>query len=573
MSDFKKEKNSYQKPTASVFTGMDTRGLYGSLGSAACMKNMRISGTGELVKRGGYSLYCTFDRPVRNAWYGRVGNSADALYAVCGGKVERFSAGAVTTIGNVSENSRRPAMFIFSGHLYITDGIALWEYDGVDFHEVSPYVPLIRFENTDGTTRYEQRNMLTNAAHAKFTPSESNIYYIEGDIASVQEVYYQDRRLSASEYSYGTASGGCAVTVTAETNPTRTNSLDIYFTYVDKGYKRTVSSCRSAMSDGLINDSKVFLFGGNDGNRIYYSGTVNSNPSMSYFPIDNYIDIGDGRWNINSVLRQYDHLMIFTDRETWCAYPENLPDSSSGLIKYSYQTHSLNSTIGGAGFEHARQIENQPMSVMHSGVYKWNSRNDSSGQQIADYISAPIENELDFAFLCGSVTFDCRKYGEFWVAFGDTVYAYNYRLGVWYCYDNIEADMFLDIGGDAAFCTQNEVFVFADGCDTDDGDEISAEFEGRWFDFESPELFKKAFRFFASGSGGIAQITIETDRGNTVTFPVNFTSSDSRDVPKTVRKRLDLSKFGCLKVLINSISGGVKISQISLGYSQRGEIE
>lgn len=474
MAKFKK--GTYSEITVGAFSGLDCRTVKeGSVCDASYMRNFRITGDGALEKRPGYKKLLSdleyeswYLGPVRDRELFVYKNDT-VLYALdpmTGEAVDSYDAGVYDDVG----------FFLFGGYLYAFGGDCLVKFDGDAFSEPDIYVPTVAVTAlpTGGGTVHESLNLLSEFAKISYSPDgESTVYTLPEFASEVIAVTENGTTVDSGEYSYSADSN----TVTFASPPAGgvPDSLVITFMLAD-GYvfnRKRFGKCFCVYGGDF--DSRVFIYG--VGNRIYYTDVTDTGPDVTYVPAENFITVGDGTYDVTALLRHYDRLLVFTERETWFVSPSSV--DYDGYSKPTFPVYPLNGKLGSENGAVAL-ANNYPVTLTLGGLYRF-SATTIRDERAVECISDKIEGLLDREFTENALLFDLEEKKELWCANGGTVYVYNYALDAFYCYDGIEAEGFAALGGEAAFVNGGAVYVFDPDVYTDDGNGYAAVWESRFF--------------------------------------------------------------------------------------------
>ena len=466
------EKKKNGSAVINQFGGVDRTSRYDAPITAQRIENFRILNDGSLEKRCGYRHLCHLGAPVR-ALYSCHINQEFILFALIGCYVYKISAeGSISSkIGQVGTAEGNACFFFFRERLYLLDGEKIYEYREEGFSTVLGYVPLIA--NGWKTSRvgeiYEPRNLLNRHGRATYNIDTSSIYLaLDAPIESVEAVYINAARMP--EQMYKIDEYFTAIDV-YELKPG--DRVDVYFTYkegFDELLRRLCSSTSSALFGG-IGRNRIFLCGCNESGTVFSSKNVSALDVIAaqkhypesgelYFPVGYEFEAGDGMAEVQTMLRFYDRLVIFTEADVWMVTPD---DEGSDFAS----TTSVNARIGCPSPKGAALSENAPVSVGCRSVFTWRSGGD--GRLDAENISAPIDGELDEEFLSGCVIYYDVSKNELWLynSRRSVIWIYNTVRGAWYSFTGICADHIFDLNGSVAFVRDGELYVFDKDCGAD----------------------------------------------------------------------------------------------------------
>jgi len=468
------------------------------LGEASTCMNWVVTDANKLKKAIGYMpLFPSLGAGViQGQWLGNVAGTRVHLFAH-GGNIYKRVANTNTIIGTLTD--AKTSFFFFQGKVYILNGHEYKSWDGATFSDVVGYRPLIVIgtppgggvgsTDGDGMGRlFEEINNLTGAKHQTFSPNTTLTAYqlAETNIDSVDFVEILGvAKKSGTDYTVNLVTG--IVTFTTAPTTGTPDIVDIGWTK-GAGDRASVFKNTFAMLYGGGNDSRVLMWGNPDEkNRFCYSALSDGVLSAEYFPADNFSDVGSDQHAITDITRQYDRLIIYTDKGSyWATY--DTTTLVDGSVVVNFPVYELNSVKGNVAPGQVQLINNDPFTIQE-GVYQWTSTN-VRDERNATYMSKRVQPSLDGADLAKAITFDYEKNGEYWLVVGSTAWIYNYRVDVWYQRSNVAASNFIEIDGSLYFGTEGTIMKFDPAYLTDNGTAISAVWEMGFFDFGAEYLNK-----------------------------------------------------------------------------------
>ena len=468
------------------FGGVNKASGHGDIHSASLIKNFRILNDGTLEKRQGFRFVTDLGGNVR-ALYGNRINGSFCLFVLIESNVYTIDRwGTLTHLGNVETSEGNACFFFFREMLYLLDGEAVYEYADNAFRKTVGYVPLVakNWQNDVIGDPHEPRNILNPHARATYIVSDKpSIYLCTGaPIRSVEAVYVNHGTLDPSKYSFNNTFN------TVNVQGLQAGDLvEVYFTYENDHnelVRRLCSSTSTALFGG-IGSNRLFVCGGNRTGTVFSTKSIsNADLQLSrlhyptstelYFPEGYEFDAGDGINAVQAVVRQYGHILIFTESDVWMITPDE--DGS----EFATAT-GVNGRIGCPVEGGALLSDNDPISIGDHSVYSWETG--SQSKCIATSISSPIASELsdDLLRSCG-IHYDVTR-NELWLYNSSLTYVwiYNTVAKAWYRFDGICADRIFDLDGSVAFIKNSRLYVFDESCysDTDEYDycyDISAEY-------------------------------------------------------------------------------------------------
>jgi hypothetical protein len=399
------------------------------LGEAADMKNFRITKDYKLEKMYGYEELYKPNARVRANWVGKLGNTEMNIY-VANGKV--YKGGTTPTqLGTLTD--AETSIFEFDKNLYFLNGSAMYRYDGTTFQEISVdsgdynprvYVPIVKISCTPAGVGedYEQINLLTGYRKVWFSGDGTSTTFNlpeSGILVHSNHVWVNGTSTSAFTYS---STGS----VTFTTAPSAgTNNVVIQYYKSGTSTAPQITKNKYAQKYGLANDTRVFLYGNSDAkNRIYFSDLGNGVPDPTYYPANNFIDVGSSNYEITDISRQYDRLIISKEAETYyCSY-EPIIDSLGNTI-VTFPTYPLNTSHGMVAKGKGQVLDNYVTTIDASGIIQWLSTN-TKDERNASVISERINEWLQGVDLSKAVTLDYQEEKEYWIGIDKEIMIYNY---------------------------------------------------------------------------------------------------------------------------------------------------
>ena len=423
-------------------------------GESGNMTNFVITDDNKLRKCNGYAKVYDFTKQVTGLYeYITGGNtyllivSNGNLYKISQTNLDddsTWSSLTPTLIGSVGNYDT--TFFSFDGKVYILNGHKYYSYDGTTLAEVEGYTPLV-FVNappSGGGTDYDSINILSPKKHMTFNADGTSSTYqlAQKDITSVDKVIVNGTELANTAYSVNTTNG----TVSFTNIPTAgTDNVDIYWSKTD-GNRELIEGMRAGIVYGGDVDTKVFLYGhASTPNRIRYSATAGGVPSAEYFPAVNQVDIGVKNFAVTDLTRQYDRLIVTTNKPDAYQIGIDLIDVN-GYSTPSVVTLPLNEVHGNIAFAQGQLINNDPVTIEKGQIIRWKSTSVRDERNM-EVISDKIKDDLVELDLTGAKTCDFQDRNQLWVAVGQKIYIYNYfnktysRLSI-----PVDTDLFQVVG-------------------------------------------------------------------------------------------------------------------------------
>lgn len=389
-----------------------------------------------------------------------------------------------------------------------------------------------------------------------FTKTLTASVTVTGTQTKVPRFVYQ-KELTATVTVTGTQTKVALITYTKELTASVTVTGTQTKVYNEVTDAINVTAMRQSELYGGQNDTRVFMFGKD--NKLIYSELADGLPTAEYFPESNSILVSSDNYDITGLTKQYDRLIIHKENEAHYANYEI--SSTLGTI---FSTFPLNDTIGNRAFGETRLILNNPFTV-HDGVYQYSGTN-VRDERNAILMSERVQLGLDTLDLTQAITFDFEKNFEYFIAVGNIVYVYNYKIDAWYKYELTDTPTaFIEIEGEAYFGTSTGQIMKFDADEfTDNSTIFTAEWETGFMNFGANWIRK----FLTYGwitlkpeSRSSVEINWETDQGTSPTpyileyLNMDFGNVDFGDFsfstnfsPRPFREKFKAKKFAQLKM-------------------------
>ena len=514
----------YARPGKTVvsvggFNGIDVTSPGDSLCPAYYMKNFRVTERRELKKRPGYRKLLS-------------GISADSVYAANVAGVDRliYKSGTVLHATDVlsgadvnldTHSGASVSYFSFGGKVYVYGFGFNYAFDGEAFKKIEPYIPTVAVTcaPSGGGTVHESLNVLSPYARISYSPDgQSTVYKLPSYAYDVTGVkidgeetggYYFDRRTKTLVFDEPPAGG---VPDSLEVTFRLSDGMILGMPYIGDRY----------CVYGGDRDTRVFAYG--VGGTLRYSDVTDKGPDPTYFPADNFIEVGDGSEEVTALVRHYDRLIVFTERQTWFLSAKEI--TYSGETKISYPCSPLNSVVGCAGGA-AAYIDNRPVTLSRDGIYVF-GQSTVRDERLAKRISDRVTPYIPYSFLCRAKAYDNEYDRELWLYADSRVVIYNYGIDAFYIYENVPADLVFGAGGRVAFLSGTDVFVF-DG-EYDDGKPVEAVWESCPAVLDRTVRHRRVRRVsavFTSETGSVLGVTVTPNRGAAKTLRFTGAPSDT----------------------------------------------
>ena len=571
----------YVKSTADViytdsFHGLDVSGEEKkSFSSPVYMKNFRITEKRTLEKRCGYKV--TAERLDSDSrWAGCVGGEYVFVYKK-GASVYAVSVGDGRLIDSCAAGHAGAGYVLFGGKLYVIGADTFLSFDGSSFRTEEPYIPTVAITAAPngGGQLHESLNLLCGKAKISYSPTGTDTVYTLPDIAAGVVSVEKNGQAVSGGYVYSAQNK----TVTFSAAPEEgVDSLVITFTIAE-----------GTVPDGEKPGPGFYVYGGNSDTRVFsygkdnilrYSDVTAKGADVSYFPADNFVTVGDGTYRVTALVRHFDRLVAFTERETW--YISCSSVNYEGYAKPSFPVYPLNSSVGciggGAAF-----TDNFPVTLSRDGIYRF-GRTSIRDERNANRISDRVAPYLTPGFLSKAAVFDNEADKEMWCACGGTVLIYNYGIDEFYVYDGINADLMFEYNGSVGFYDGERICVFDRSLTEDDGKPFPAIYESGFVFFGKTKKKRRLKRVCVTllpDNPSSVILTAIPNRGGARSYGLHgefrrvrfsFDGLDFSDLtfecekrPDPVELRTDMSSFEALKIRIeNSRSERASVSGVVL---------
>lgn len=566
-------------------------------GESGNMDNFVITNDYKLKKADGYKTVYNFGTSIKGLYEYKTGTETYLIIATNGKlyQIEKSNLDDDSTwesltpiwIGSIADSDT--TFFLFDGKLYILNGSEYKCYNGTSLQTVEGYVPLVFIGSSPngGGTEYDPINILTGKKHQQFNgDGTSTVYQLaQKNISLVDKVIVNGEELARLRYSVDTAAG----TVTFTNAPSTGNdNVDIYWEK-DDGNRNLITSMRAGIVFGGDVDTKVFLYGSDlEPNRVRYSATAGGVPSAEYFPATNLADIGVSNFSVTDCTRQYDRLIVTTNKPEAYYMTIDLIDVN-GYSTPSVQTFPLNEVHGNIAFAQGQVLNNDPVTIEQGQIIRWKSTNVRDERNMT-IISEKIKDDLVTHDLKTAKTCDFQDKNQYWLCIGNKIYIYNYANDT---YSRlilpIDAKEFCVIGSNMYMATNDGKLVkWDEGYQDYDGEPIEAHWEMNFSNFGASYLRKTLRKIWvtmqpqANSSATIGYITNKGQSPITKTITYSFSTLENVDFadwsfkvsynPQPFRLKLKAKKWTNLKLTIdNNNSSDCTILELALKMESSGE--
>lgn len=551
------------------------------LGESPKMVNFKISRDYKLEKMYGYINKYEKTSKIRAMWFGLL-DTTEVFVFVCGGKVYNED----TELGSLTDDITR--IFEFNKKLYFINGHEYKEWDGTIFKDVEGYIPLVKVATTPNGvgTDYEPINVLTGKKRQTFSPdgTEKTFVLVENNLTSIDSVKVDGVETTVTK---DLAKG----TITFSTAPTQgVDTIEVQWTK-GTGQRELVYKNHYFQTYGLADDTRVFLYGNADAkNRIYFSDLGNGIPDVTYFPGNNFIDIGSSNTAVTDIQRQYDRIIINKEDSTYYSTYEQITDNTEENI-IAFPVYPLNKSHGAKPYNQGQVLDNY-VTTVDTSIVQW-TNTESKDERNAQIISQKVQTWLNEKDLSRAVTLDYQEEKEYWLAIDNEILIYNYENG---CYSlaqlPVKITTFLSYKGIIYAGTENgKIIEFSKNATAYAGETIKAEWQSGYYDFGVEEQrktmrvlwitlkpwFKTSLdiNYISDRDSGNEAKTIEK---RSISYAhwnyARFTYNTQRSV-KPFRVKLKAKKFAFLKLILkNEVSDEkVTVNSVAIKKIYGGEVK
>lgn len=462
------------------------------LGEASLIKNFRITKDYKLEKMYGYVEEYETNARVRANWIGKLGNTEMNIY-VAGGKV--YKGGTTPTeLGSLTD--AETTIFEFNQKLYFINGTDFKSYDGTTFGSVSGYIPTIKIACTPAGVGddYEPINLLSEYRKVSFSADGTSTTFQlpEKDITLYTGNVWINGEVVTEGVQYNSTNG----TVTITPAPTQgTDNVVVQYkkNSVAASVAQNITKNKYIQTYGLADDTRIFVYGNpNAKNRIYFSDLGSGVPNPTYFPANNFIDVGSSNTAVTDISRQYDRLIISKENETYYMTYDTITDSTGATI-ITFPTSPLNKSHGMLAKAQGQVLDNYVTTIDNSGIVQW-LNTQSKDERNATVVSDRVKEWLLERDITKAITLDYQEEKEYWLAIDKDVLVYNYANSTFYTLELPDYVRTLTTyEGNIYMGTDTGVMKWQKTTTTYNTETISAEWQGGFYDFER-EYKRKTMR-------------------------------------------------------------------------------
>ena len=520
------------------FKGLDLTSPIGS-GRLSQLKNFRLLFDGSAIKREGFGLIASLDGEIRGAT-AYVDGGEDIILAVSGSSLYRVNTeGEISSAELLSTAEGNVDFFELRGELYLTDGVQIYRYTGgasalpcspqpalygKDWEANSNIVGVVNSPFNLLTPRiridyicdYEELNTLAVGIPIKSVDGVIINQAIK-DIKKLGMSISSDKKRATFDSIYCGKGARITMYVTVDSSE-----------YIDPSFN---GFNRAAVFD-CFDKSRVFLYGGGDGDVFRVSGVVSDEElalarsvygevDPLYFPKGEDCRFG-GMNAISGFCRVGYRMLVFSKHRTWIT--SDLCDSE-GTSRRGVALELVSHTLG-CSSDKAFCVadELKPITVSRGGIFKWSFDNEFEEDAVVTRLSDNISEYLDDGFLKNAAVCYQRDGDEIWFANraseNGEVLVYDLRRGLWWLYDGIRVDRFIEWGAGAAFVSGSSLFLFDKARYTDrtaEGDrEIEGVIESAGFEMSAPRQKKQICSISVTGCFDGGKVALDIDDGKSL---------------------------------------------------------
>ena len=480
------------------------------------MLNMQLDDRGALDKRTGYDKVfgTSLGSGAINGLFEFIKADGTKKYLLAHGTTlyEWFKDGTAPTSLYTPITNAKMRFFVFNDKCYMLNGAEFLVYDGttVTTVESNAYIPTLTIGRppVGGGTAFEEINLLTPGFKDSFDGDNSSVNYQLSfdnlDATTITATVDGADKTEDTDFTVNRTTG--LVTFTTAP-PIGTNNVIIKAYKTIAGNANIIKKCNIFTIFGGTNDTRVFVSGNPDyPNYLRHSGLFDP----TYWPENSFSKVGSDSSSIKGFSKQYDTCIIFKQPNPFDVLIWNMKfELVDG--KASFPITPLNSAIGCSATDSIQLIENTPFFLDKiKGVYALTNtsvRNERNVHHISDKIDRDYEvvaGLLNENNLEDFTSFDYKNKYILCNPNNGICYVYDYRYAVWYKWDNIYANCFIEIDNTLYFGDSRNglLFKFKTINDSkpynDNGNAINAYFRSKLFSFGDETRFKLVDKIFYS---------------------------------------------------------------------------
>ncbi len=537
------------------FSGEDRARSHQNAPLSGELVNFRILPDGSLEKRCGYRFLTELAEKPRAFWSGVI-DGVYTGYAICKNRLEEINLldGTKKLLATLGTEEGNACLFFWDQVLYLMDTSGVYRYDEEGFHTATGYIPLVGkdWPNDYMGKPYEPINLLSRRVRVSYriSPDVPSIFLFPPEpIESIDAVFLNGTRLPEDAYYFYEDYGTINVP-----GLQGNDQVLVYLTLKGNAIEglRDISTYNRTFLYESSTSPRLFFWNDREIAPMVCSSYVENaqmqelveqgapNDSL-YIPKGYAFTVGDGNVKIQGMVRQQDHLLIFTERSVWKA-----DASVSGLSEIPAVNVTTN--LGCSAPLGIVSPENDPIVLCHHTVRRWSAHTSRSDL----YQTSPISREIDSIFTPddyrNAILFYHQAKDELWLTQPSTgdVWIYSMTAKHWVRFGEIFADRLFDVGGSVGFLQENVLYVFdevlkKDRIREDTTREIRAEFETNLLDFGSDGK-KNLSHVILKGDLDAGSITV-TISGDSLPSVSRVVSGEKDEEHSILRLRLSTGRF------------------------------
>ena len=499
------------------------------------------------------------DHAVKSMWSGFLNGQDVLLVAYDGAIYNLYDADndrlIPSYIGSINTD-KGVHFFMFNSVVYILNGYEYYQYDGLNLTPVEGYRPLVAIgigpQGTEdaGELTSEYVNRLNAKRRVWISPDGSGTVFQlpEKNLASIDKIINLANGANVTGYTADLVNG--TVTFTG-VPPRAVNSYEIQYSASSDFRSQVTGNLFSELYSGTT-DTRVFLYGDGTNKTIYSGMDYDGVPRADYFPDQYEVLVGDANTPITSMIRHYGSLICYKPTECW-SLQHGVVELATGDLTPSIYTTPVNKERGNEAFGQVRLVDNAPITVSGTELYRWGGvsryssgigRDERNAQRISDRIQESIK-EVDFK-TC--LMWDDNDHQEFYLIGDGMALVWNYAVDAWYRYENFDVKAICSFRGDLYVGSHDgKVRRLSDYVVGDDGIAFPAVWESGAMDFGASYSRKYSAALWVGLKpikGTSVDVTVITDRKNT--FHDKVVSSEKAKIagqPFMVKVKIKAKKF------------------------------
>lgn len=378
----------------------------------------------------------------------------------------------------------------FGNYCYILDGTNFVRTDGVTTVDVSTvaYVPTLTLGRapTGGGTANENFNLLGAGFKDSFTQTGTatafQLSLTSLDATLVTAVVNGVAKVETTDFTVVRSTGVVTFTIAPAVGTANNVVITAYKT--PTGYAGRIKNSTGMAVYGGTNDTRVFWFGNASYNNFLRRSGLND---PTYAPELGYNLIGSDAGIIKGMTKHYNDAIIVKEpipNQTTVFLMSYSMDTSGNV---TFPTLPLNST-GCTAAGSIQILDDNPVYFGPNGINRLSNTYVSSQRDVTR-ISDRV-NLLLLAEATPSAAVSATYNYKYILAVNNNAYVYDYRLDVWYLWDNITASCFVEMDGYLYFGsnTMGMLYRFKTAKDTlpydDDGVAINCYWKSKVMSFD-----------------------------------------------------------------------------------------